>query len=263
MPWWGSKNANRSDRLGQWIAGLLPPAKTYVEPFAGMLGVLLIRAPSRVEIVNDVDGRIVNWWTVVRERPGDLCEALTFTPVARAEWEHCKQAQWDTTLDDVERARCFTVVCENSVASSFRRTWRAAVRRDLKTQEAMCARVFALHSRIRHVVIEQQDALEVLDRFSVTPESSSTVIYCDPPYKTTHHGKYEELPDWEAMGDLLLNAEAKVAVSGDVDDWPELTEAGWRRHTRQRIVDQPNVEVTLRTEALWCNFASDVQGSLL
>ena len=83
MGWVGGKSAYAATGTGKWIAGLLPPpgaAYSYIEPFAGMLGVLLQRQPARREIANDLDGDVINWWRVVRDYPAELGELLDWTP---------------------------------------------------------------------------------------------------------------------------------------------------------------------------------------
>ena len=69
MQWWGGKAATRPGGSNRWIRSRLPVRSAYVEPFAGMLGVLLARPRVSVEVVNDLDGRVVNWWTQVRGPP--------------------------------------------------------------------------------------------------------------------------------------------------------------------------------------------------
>ena len=83
LGWVGGKSAHASQGTGKWIAGLLPPPSatyTYIEPFAGMLGVLLQRDAARREIVNDLDDDLINWWTIVRDEPVKLGDMLDFTP---------------------------------------------------------------------------------------------------------------------------------------------------------------------------------------
>lgn len=54
------------------IAALLPSHEHYVEPFAGSLAVLLAKPRSDHETVSDIDGDIMAFWRVLRDRPGDL-----------------------------------------------------------------------------------------------------------------------------------------------------------------------------------------------
>ena len=72
-------------KLAPAIAALLPEHGHYVEPFAGSLAVLLAKPPSRMETVNDLDGALVNFWRVLRDRPLELARACALTPHSRAE----------------------------------------------------------------------------------------------------------------------------------------------------------------------------------
>src|SRR5262245_56921279 len=66
--------------LADDIAAVLPEHDHYVEPFAGSLAVLLAKRPSRAETVNDLDGRLITFWRVLRDRPDDLARMTTLTP---------------------------------------------------------------------------------------------------------------------------------------------------------------------------------------
>ena len=88
-------------RIADQIAALLPPHEHYVEPFAGSLAVLLAKPPSAMETVSDLDGDLMNFWRVLRERPQELERACALTPHSRAE----HQAAYEAADDDLERAR--------------------------------------------------------------------------------------------------------------------------------------------------------------
>ena len=57
LPYIGGKN-----RLAKKIISLLPEHITYVEPFAGGAQVLFHKLPSEVEVLNDLDFDIVNFF---------------------------------------------------------------------------------------------------------------------------------------------------------------------------------------------------------
>ena len=83
LGWVGGKSAFGAHKTGKWIADQLPPVGTtytYVEPFSGMLGVLLQRPRHRREIVNDLDGDLINWWRAVRDYPRELGDRLDWSP---------------------------------------------------------------------------------------------------------------------------------------------------------------------------------------
>ena len=83
LGWVGGKSLHGAHRTGKWIAGLLPPVGTtytYIEPFCGMLGVMLQRPKHRREIANDLDGDLINWWRAVRDYPQELGDRLDWSP---------------------------------------------------------------------------------------------------------------------------------------------------------------------------------------
>src|SRR5262245_50804810 len=94
-------------RLAPWIVAHLPPHTCYVEPFGGAASVLLRKPPSRYEVYNDLDGAVVGFFRVLRERPADLIRAIQCTPFARAEVDlACVPVPPEVdAVDDLERAR--------------------------------------------------------------------------------------------------------------------------------------------------------------
>jgi DNA adenine methylase len=67
LPYIGGKR-----NLAKQIIALFPEHATYVEAFAGGAQVLVAKEPSKVEVLNDLDGEIVNFFRVVREHYEEL-----------------------------------------------------------------------------------------------------------------------------------------------------------------------------------------------
>ena len=68
------------------VIELLQPHDHYIEPFFGSGAVLFAKSPSRLETVNDLDDRLVNFWRVLRDRPEELAWACAMTPHSRQEF---------------------------------------------------------------------------------------------------------------------------------------------------------------------------------
>lgn len=73
--------------IADWIISNMPPHKSYLEPFFGSGAVFFRKPPARIETVNDLDGEIVNLFTCIRDRPGELERAVALTPYSREEYE--------------------------------------------------------------------------------------------------------------------------------------------------------------------------------
>src|SRR3979409_1418103 len=78
----GGKN-----RLATKIISLLPEHTTYVEPFAGGAQVFFHKPPSPVEVLNDLDGEIVNFFRVCQWHHEELIRLLRSTLASRRLYE--------------------------------------------------------------------------------------------------------------------------------------------------------------------------------
>jgi DNA adenine methylase len=165
--WFGGKS-----RLASRIVEHFPKHHTYCEPFGGSAAVLLAKGPSRVEVYNDLNRELVNFFVVLRDSVlfARLLEAVEHTPYARAEFELSKQK----SDDPVESARRFIVRSRQSfggkggewsysvkgshagMASSVQR-WRRGI-------ESLPA----AHERFRGVQIECDDWYAVMSRYDVS-----------------------------------------------------------------------------------------------
>ena len=251
LGWRGGKTAYNGT-TGPWVASLLPQGNRiiYMEPFAGMLGVLLQRTPAQVEVVNDIDGRIINWWRHVRDEPDAMVAKLQATPRSRAEFDAaCLRLQ--EHADSLQAAIDFTVVVCQSImpgslgAKRWGRQWRLPAYG--RWTGGIEDRMHALADRLRDVHIECGDAIEICEAVKNKPD---VVLYADPPYRDT--AGYGHDVDRDALRDTLLAQHGRVAISGYGDEWDHL---GWERHERSEEIN-PYIGAprTSRQDVLWTNY---------
>jgi DNA adenine methylase len=76
-------------KIAKWIIGFIDQIEhyTYLDPYMGGLNVLLQKAPSHVETVNDIDRGLVNLFQVIRDHPDELADLVYWTPHSRMEYE--------------------------------------------------------------------------------------------------------------------------------------------------------------------------------
>ena len=251
LRYFGGKAAASARGTGRWIADLLPTdSSVYVEPFGGMAGVLLQRPAVRHEVLNDLDGRLVTWWRVLREHRDELLRRYVLTPRSRTEFVSACRVLDDSDADDMAVAAAVSTVLTQSMVPGLGREFNSKTNfaRIIHPPnvDATCDRLTRVAERIRCVVLECQDAAELLSGFV---DRSDTLIYCDPPYTGTNTGPYDAAaPD---LGPLLADASARVAISGYGSEWDRL---GWQRHEHPSFVAMPNSTDTGRVEVLWTNF---------
>ena len=254
--------------MARLIVSLLPVHRVYIEPFAGSLAVLFAKAPAAHEIVNDLDGALVTFFRVLRERPAELEAACWLTPYARAEYEAADLDAED--LDDLELARRFWVRVNQSFAKTAgdRTGWSVTTARTQSTAASVLGRIARFQrcaERLARVSIESCDAAELVERLA-TPD---TVVYADPPYlldgrvcRSSGHRDYRfDMGDEEShrrLAGVLVTTPAMVILSGyPTPFYEELYErAGWWWRDVATMAHSSNAATTARstrTERLWSN----------
>ena len=95
----------------------MPGHKHYVEPYFGGGSVLFSKNPDGVsEVVNDVDGRLMSFWRVLRkdEQFEKFRRRIEATPFSEIEWQEAGDHLDDP--DPVARAAAFFIRCRQSLA---------------------------------------------------------------------------------------------------------------------------------------------------
>lgn len=256
VPYYGGKIT-----LAPAIAALLPDHRHYVEPFAGSLAVLLAKPPSTMETVNDLDGEVVNFWRVLRDRPADLARVCALTPHSRAEYDAA--ADMDTP-DDLERARRLWMRLTQARAGRLVRAgWRHYVNPGIVSTafpsylDGYVERIAVAAERLHRVSLECRPAVEIIDRYGASPD---VLLYVDPPYLGSTRAndrsyRHELLTDAEHRGlaDALRTCQASVVISGYPSDLYDRELFGdWDRREFATSTYQGGTR-SARTEVLWSN----------
>lgn len=248
------------------IVGLLPPHRVYIEPFAGSLAVLFAKQPSTHEIVNDIDGGVVTFFRVLRERREDLEEVCRLTPHARGEY---RAAELSEDLDELELARRFWVRVNQSFAKTagVQTGWSVTTARTQSIPNSVRGRIDRFEEcaqRLMGVTIECCDGPGLIERLA-TPD---TCIYADPPYLAeTRRGRDRQRPgdylhdmglaeDHVRLAEVLHKTPAAVVLSGYPSDLYEDLYGDWPRIEVATTVHSSNAATAgrgKRTEVLWSN----------
>ena len=234
VPYYGGKNAtSHHNKVGRWLARNLPIREVYVEPFAGMAGVLLQRRRSLNEVLNDKDARIINWWRCVRDEPDEFARLLLHSPRSGHEFERAKRYLMSRTLadpsdpdgkPDLEMGLAAHIVLTDSLMHGLGESARKMYMAECWSRRYSRAvpEVHALAVRMRKVQLSSKDAVEILWK---TAKWGNSVIYCDPPYAQADTSCYgESVGDRDALAEALQAQKGLVALSGYGDEWDSL---GW------------------------------------
>ncbi len=253
-------------RISTKIIALFPPHNAWVEAFAGSAAITLAKVPAPIEVINDLDGDIVNVFTQLRENPDALCRAIALTPYARR--EYFKARHDPKPQDPLERARQFlvaTMMTVNSTAVSglscgfsYSQSYaRGGVEARVNRWYNLPERLSQVVERLRKVRIESRDARELVRMFLDRP---ATLMYLDPPYFVDRPYGYaidaKDEPFHRELLQLCCRSRAMLIISGyknDLYDSVLTAERGWRRSTIRTLTRDTKGKDHVRTEVLWRN----------
>jgi DNA adenine methylase len=264
--WFGGK---------QWLTRIIhryiPPHRRFIDLFAGSACVLFAKPRSPIEVINDLDSGVVNFYRVLRdpEKFPQLRKLVSLTPYSREEFNHCKKI-WEDYPDDIQGAWAWFVSARQARNGLYGSSWR---RETADHHKSMAANVSGwlssiaglpeIHERLKGVQIEKQDFRKIVNKF----DSPLAWFYADPPYVHSTRGKtryHEEMTDSDHLDlvGLLLNLQGMCLLSGyKTSIYEPLEINGWKKEEFETVCyaspisrSEPGEESNKkpsRTECLW------------
>jgi DNA adenine methylase len=251
-------------RMADWIISLMPPHKSYLEPFFGSGAVFFNKRPSRIETINDLDGEIVNLFRCVREWPEELACAVALTPYSREEYERAwSRFKAGGKACGIEDARLTLVRYWQSHGSTsvYKGGWKndRAGREyayDVRYWRNLPGWVLDAAERLKDAQIEQTQAVELIRRF----KHPDVLIYADPPYVvSTRKGKQyvvdmvEDRQHIELL-EALKEHPGPVILSGYENELYEKHLQGWMKLHKKALAEGG----AARTETVWLNYEPQI-----
>jgi len=187
ITYYGGKQA-----LADTIIDMLPAHKIYCEPFFGGGAVFFRKPKSYLEVINDIDDRLINFYHAVQNNFEQLKTLIDSTLNSETMYLHAKDI-WNERVPagEVEKAWSVWLITNGSFAGSMHGGWKwsngssgshtgvyIANKRNSFSKE--------LNNRLNHVQISCRDAIKVIQERD-TPD---TVFYLDPPYPGSYQGHY-------------------------------------------------------------------------
>jgi len=218
--WVGGKS-----RLRKHIIELLPEHTCYLELFSGAAWVLFGKAPSDVEIINDIDKDLMCFFRVVKDKPEELIASFEWELVARAEFNRLRDLSPES-LTDVQRAHRFYYLIMAGWGGELNYprfqtsiTDGGGGNRLVGALRTLRSRLEPVHRRLSTVLIECLDWRECLDRY----DRDGVVAYVDPPYPENGCNYAHNMREWtehQDLADRLRDTKCKWIYSSY--DCPEI-----------------------------------------
>jgi DNA adenine methylase len=186
---------------------------------------------SPIEILNDLDGEVVNFLRVCQRHPQELARLVYFQPPSRTLFRLYAD-QSSHLLTDIERAARFLYLQKNAWSGRrVRQTFHYGVTKPPNWNPAtMPSRLEKVASRLLTTQLECLPYHDVLNRY----DRPTTFFYCDPPYVDVELYQHN-LSDaqFEQLATDLSRLKGRFLLS--INDCPKARH--WFRHFPSRRID--------------------------
>ncbi|WP_442795297.1 DNA adenine methylase [Pelobium manganitolerans] len=250
-------------RLCARIIDVVPEHNLYCEPFLGGAAVFFAKPPSTVEVLNDTNRELINFYRVVQNDFVSLEKMIRITLHSRDLFEEASVIyNHPRMFNEIKRAWAVWVLSCQGFAGQLDSSWGYERKSDKTGKKIINNRDrftedYAI--RLQNVQLECADALYVIK----SRDSESSFFYCDPPYVGSDCGHYDGYTDmdFEALLTLLASIKGKFLLSS----YPNKTlqafvkQNGWHQWSIEQSVSVNNKggKRKAKTEVLTANYPFD------
>ena len=202
-------------QLAKTILGLIPEHRLYCEPFLGGAAIFFAKEPSKVEIVNDTNGELINFYEVLQRDYTALEKEVAISLHSRKLHTHAWVVyQTPELFDRVKRAWAIWMLANSSYSHILDGGFgydksTGGTTKSMANKRASFSEDYAI--RLQNTQIECCDALKVIR----SRDTADAFFYCDPPYVGTDCGHYDGYTqeDFDGLISLLETLQGKFLLS--------------------------------------------------
>ncbi|MFN4249045.1 MAG: DNA adenine methylase [Flavipsychrobacter sp.] len=241
------------------IIPLIPEHKLYSEPFAGGAAILFAKPPSEMEVLNDTNKELVNFYKIVQQDYLSLEKKIRITLHSRSQHKDARVIYENPHLfSDLDRAWAVWVLASQSFSSMLDGAWGYDKTRNTATKKIINKGIqfteeYAI--RLQNVQIECADAIYIIQ----SRDSVEAFHYCDPPYFNSDCGHYKGYTE----ADMVRLLETLASVKGKflLSSYPSellakyTQQYGWLTKTIQSKTSVNKGSGKMKTEVLTANYA--------
>ncbi len=202
-------------KLATTVLSFIGNHKLYCEPFCGGGAILFAKEPSAVEVINDTNAELINFYKVCKNRFHDLQVLVRSTLHSRLLHDDAWHVYNKPHLhDEVRRAWAVWVLSTQSFSARLNGNW-GYDKKDNTTSSKITSKresfTEVIAQRLQNVQVECADALYIIERC----DAEDTLVYADPPYFNSNMGHYDGYTeeDFEALLKRLAAMKGKFLLS--------------------------------------------------
>lgn len=197
---------------------MFPEHSCYVELFSGGAALFFLRqVPAKVEVLNDINGQLVNLYRVVQHNFDEFVRQFEWTLTSREVFARLQSIPPDC-MTDIQRAARFFYLQHNAFGGkTVHQHFGTATTSKAWDASQIEAKLKAAKDRLKGVYIENESWERCFKRY----DREHTFFYADPPYWQT--AGYDSAFDWyqyELLAKAMAESKGKVMLS--INDHPDI-----------------------------------------
>ncbi len=194
-------------KLATKILSLIPKHTLYAEPFLGGAAVFFSKQPSEIEVLNDTNRELINFYRVVQNDFVGLEKEIRITLHSRDLHRKASAIYNNPELfTEIKRAWAVWVLSTQSFSSQldssfgYDRSTNTTTKKVINNKERFTEQ---MAYRLQNCQIESADALYIIH----SRDAAHSFFYCDPPYFNSDCGHYDGYSEQD-FEDLLKSLSA-------------------------------------------------------
>ena len=209
-------------KLSNVLLELYPPhyeKQGYVEVFGGSAYMLFSKEPSKWEVLNDFDGNLMNFWSVVKTARQEFIKSFDYVLASRDTFNKYKMKYKNNDFDDcIEKAHVFYYLVKSGFGADMKNpVFGTRKDRNNLRLEQIEDDINDAHQRLQRVTIENKSFEEIFKIY----DSHDTFFYLDSPYRNTKQyatGKFTD-EHYCLLTDCCKRAKGKWLYTINDDDF--------------------------------------------
>lgn len=242
------------------IINRIPTHNLYCEPFVGGAAIFFGKEKSKVEIINDTNKELINFYKVVQDDFVSLEKQIRITLHSRDLHRKANVIYQNPDMfSEIKRAWAVWVLSSQSFCSILDGSFgydklKNTVAIKINNKKESFTEDYAI--RLQNVQLECSDALKVIRSRDI----ENAFFYCDPPYYNSDCAHYDgySIDDYESLLKTLSAIKGKFMLSSYPSDiLKQYTKAnGWRTVTfkQQVSVNTKSGNPKIKVEVLTMNY---------
>lgn len=247
-------------KLASVIVPMIPEHILYNEPYFGGGAIFFDKATSEIEVINDTNKELINFYEVLQNDFISLEKRVRITLHSRRMHQDAEVIYDNPHLfTKIDRAWAVWVLASQSFCSKLNGSWGYDKSKNTTTKKIinkgrMLTEEYAI--RLQNVQLECSNAVYIIK----SRDTKDSFHYCDPPYFNSTCGHYAGFSeqDMRELLDTLAVVQGKFLLSSYPSELlaSYINQYGWQsRSIEQRVTVNAKSRIPkMKTEVLTWNY---------